>query len=174
MSQTGQETPVSLPPSCLVACQLSPLSLWFSLPLSLTHVHTLSVFFFLLFSLSLNLSHPPFLPLPAVLPQQNLPDSNSLQHILPLEPCTRDCTPVSLRFPIHKVRVIIVPLSQNSSKRLCGGKMPGHQARCAMGTQRVGDRMKPLLVKEQLRPSEAPSCGKGQAHSDASGASRDV
>lgn len=48
--------------------------------------------------------------------------------------------------------------------------MPGHQARCAMGTQRVGDRMKPLLVKEQLRPSEAPSCGKGQAHSDASGA----
>ena len=32
VSQTGQETPVSLPPSCLVACQLSPLSLWFSLP----------------------------------------------------------------------------------------------------------------------------------------------
>lgn len=39
-----------------------------------------------------------------------------------------------------------------------------------MGTQTVGGRMKLLLVKEQLRPSEALSCGKGHAHSSASGA----
>lgn len=172
VSQRGQETPVSLPPSCLVACQLSPLPLSGSPSLSLSHMYTHSLFLFLLFSLSLNLSHLPFLPLPAVFPQQNLPDSNSQQHILPLEPCTRDCTPVNLRFLICKVRVIIVPLSQNSSKKTLrwgGGECNGHRARHAVGTQRVGGRMKPLLVKEHLCPSEAPSCGKGQAHFDASG-----
>lgn len=39
-----------------------------------------------------------------------------------------------------------------------------------MGTQTVGGRMKLLLVKEQLPPSEALSYGKVHAHSSASGA----